>query len=249
MDKWAAIAIVYNEIDFIKGWVENKRDLGFEDEDLLVMVSEKPFQGDEVEDDGTVDYLEDEDIPYITGVWPKDDPMLNAGLVVLKEYDWVLFISPDEYLTKDGFNKLKATCAKNTHTSYAVKTMNTYFKTYKHRIEPREAYHPLIAIKKGNRFVNLRSVEDDNCAYLSDDIILYHFAYYRPDFKIEQKMKNFSHAHQVIGDWYNDVWVKWTLDTKDFHPTHPGQYKGVILDEPPKEITKYLNSHSLFSKE
>ena len=164
--KWAAITIVYNEIDFIKGWVEHKRDLGFKDDDMLVMVSEKPFFGEEAEDDGTVDYLDSEDIPYITGVWKQDDPMLNAGLSILKNYDWVLFLAPDEYLTQSSYIELKDFCSKNNKTAYAITTMNTYFKTHKHRIEPREKYEPIIAINpKLEKYTDLRSVESNNYGY------------------------------------------------------------------------------------
>lgn len=248
MDKWATIAIVYNEIDFIKGWVENKKALGFDKEDMLVMVSEKPFFGKEYPDDGTIDYLEEEEVPYITGVWEKDDPMLNAGISMLKGYDWVLFISPDEYLTKEDFLKVKQICAKGDKPAYAIETMNTYFKTCKHRVEPREDYKPIIAIKTSERFVDIRSVKSDNYGMLDKDIVLYHFAYFRPDYKIKQKMENFSHADITLANWYEDIWLKWTEDMRDFHPTHPEQYKGVIVDEPPKEVTDYINSHSMLNK-
>ena len=248
MDKWAAITIVYNEIDFIKGWVESKRDLGFDDSDMLVMVSEKPFFGKEYPSDGTVEYLEDEGIPYIAGTWFRDDPMLNAGLTFLKDYDWVLYQSPDEYLTCAGFAQLKEHCKNGNKPAYAIRTMNTYFKSHKLRIEPREMYEPIIAISpKQTKFRDIRSVPYDDYGFFPTDIILYHFAYYRPDYKVKQKMISYAHAPQILKNCYEEVRLRWTPETTNFHPTHPEQYKGVILDEPPKEITKYLHSHSLFT--
>ena len=54
------------------------------------------------------------------------------------------------------------------------------------------------------------------------DLLYEHPSYVRSD---NEKMRLKIEAHRetepIIGDWYNNVWLGWTPETKNFHPTNP----------------------------
>jgi len=209
------------------------------------MVSEKPFHGEQKPEDGTIEIAEDMGADVIVGTWDDDMPMINCGLSTLKGYDWILFIAPDEYITKEDFKKIQD-AVKTSNNGYLTTTMNTYFKEYNRRIEPREPFRPLIVIRGDAKLSGTRDV---NAPYgmLPADVTLHHFSYFRTDEKVKEKMECFCHAPQIIGNWYEDVWLKWTPETRNFHPTHPSQYERTVIDEPPEEIRKYICNHPMFS--
>lgn len=243
MGTWATITIAYREKDFIRGALENRVSY----DENVVMVSEKPFFGEAREDDGTVDIAEEMGATVVTGIWTQDDPMVNCGMELLKDYDWVVFLAPDEFLTQEDHQKLKDFVESDgRHKAYAVQTMNTYFKAHNQRVEPREPYKPIIVLSGDNRLRDIRSV-NTSFGFLPEDITLHHFSYFRTDEKMKEKLECFCHAPQILEGWYERVWMGWNPQMRDFHPTHPQQYKGIVIDEPPREITHHLRHHSLLN--
>jgi len=233
--KWASITIAYNEGTRIRQALQNRLEAGYEEN--LVMLSEKPFYGNEYPKDKTEEIAKEMGAEVIKGVWPQDDPMLNVGLNVLKGFDYVLFLAPDEFLTKEGHRRLREFVeGDRNYSAYAISKMNTYFKTDQWRIEPREEYHPIVVIDPNKaQYRDIRSVTCDY-GYLPDDITLYHYSWARTDEEVRRKIENFSHAPQMIPNWYKDHWENWTHESKDFHPTHPPQYHSVVFDPPPEKF-------------
>ena len=232
---WATITICYNEEKRIRQALQNRKDGGYETN--LVMLSEKPFYGKEYPKDRTEEIAEEMGAEVIKGVWSQDDPMLNVGLNVLKGFDYVLFLAPDEFLTREDHIALRRFVeGQGDYPAFAVSKMNTYFKSSEWRVEPREDYKPIIVVDpKKTQFRDIRSVTS-NFGYLPADITLYHYSWVRGDEEVRRKLDNFSHAPQITPNWYEEVWEKWTPDTKDFHPMNPPQYHSVVKDPPPEEF-------------
>jgi len=226
---WATITIAYNEEKRIKQALQNRIDADYETN--LIMLSENPFYGKNYPKDNTENIALKMGAEVIKGTWSQDDPMLNCGLATLRSFDYVLFLAPDEFLTKEDHYKLRDYVERNKETpAFAVETMNTYFKEPKWRIEPREDYKPIIVVNpKRTEYRDIRSVTTD-FGYLPDDIVLHHYSWVRSDDEVRKKLENFSHAPQMIPNWYEDVWSKWTPETKDFHPMNPPQYHSVVND-------------------
>lgn len=250
--KWASITIAYNEEDFIGGHTQNMLDCGITNN--IVMISDKPFFGKVYPHDRTAEIAKNMGCTVINGEWKMDDPMLNCGMYFLKNYDVVLFTAPDEFVTIEDFKKMdkfiESTYDKGE--AWANRNMNTYFKTYYHRIEPKESarldycYRPIIAINpKLAKWKDIRACTGRVLEF-PEDIILWHFAYYRTDEAVRRKMEINSNADIVEENWYDNVWKKWTPEMRNFHVEFPEQFESVVEDIPPQEILKYLKDHSLY---
>jgi len=232
---WATITIAYNEEKRIGKALQNRIDAGYDTN--LVMLSEKPFYGKTYPKDKTEDIALEMGADVIKGTWAQDDPMLNQGLQVLKGFDRVLFLAPDEFLTQKDHRKLRAFVEDNYYSpAFAASTMNTYFKEKQWRIEPRENYHPIIVVDPNRTaYTDIRSVVT-GYSMLPSNVVLHHYSWVRTDAEVRRKLENFSHAPQITPNWYEDVWLKWTPEWNDFHPMNPHQYHSVVHDPPPEDF-------------
>ena len=61
--------------------------------------------------------------------------------------------------------------------------------------------------------------------------ICYHLSYARDDDTMRRKFETNSHAKEFIGDWYEEIWLKWHPDMRDLHPVTPSQYKMATKDD------------------
>lgn len=89
---------------------------------------------------------------------------------------------------------------------------------------PEQNFHKLPNEISTNSRINVINI----C--ISIKVIIYeHPGYVRAD---DEKMRLKIEAHRetepIIGDWYNDVWLGWTPETKNFHPTNPDFWEGTV---------------------
>jgi hypothetical protein len=79
----------------------------------------------------------------------------------------------------------------------------------------------LIPLRHYTDFIDPRNVLTVN-AIDRPDIVYEHFAYVRKsDEKIRRKIEAHRETEPILGDWYHDVWLRWTPAMRSFHPTQP----------------------------
>lgn len=229
--KLASVTPCYREESFIGACLD-----GLPGVDKFVVISEKPFFGEALPMDKTEEIAIEKGAEVIKGTWPEDSHMRNLVINLCQDYDWILTFDADEHMTAEDFEKFKKFLSETDKPAVAVTTMNTYFKSFDYRVDPREKFNPIIAVKPSTRFTYIRGINSD-FSMTPEDIIFHHFSYAKSDEAMYKKVTTFSHANDFDGiKWYNEVWKKWTPESKNFHPTHPNQYEGVIYDPAPKEI-------------
>lgn len=247
--RWGTVTIAYREKNFIVPHLRSLKDAGYEKS--IVVVSEKPFFGKAWPEDGTPELADNEGALVINGVFPRDEQMLNLANRFLKDCDYVLFLAPDEFLTKEDHEKLRKFVEENKeYDSFSCTNMSTYFKTPFYRVEPKETqiegrkyiYRPIIVVKPTTKWIDIRNVVGSVCP-LPEEIHMHHFAYMRTDEEVKRKMEVNSNADVVAPDWYTEVWEKWTPETKNFHPEFPEQFESVVYQMPPRDILHHLAVH------
>ncbi|GAB2835643.1 glycosyltransferase family protein [Lentzea nigeriaca] len=181
-------------------------------------------------------------VEIIEAEWQSEQDTRNAGLDALDDCDWALCVDSDEILLDDDLRELTKLCESGEHAAIEVRLL-TYWKTIEHRVEPPEKLTAPIALRRGVRFSNMRHLDTE--AHLAD-IWLRHLSYVRTDAELREKLRLFGHAHQIVPDWYEKVWLGWDADhdLRDLHPTLPPAY-GRIVHEPDAELRRVLHEHAV----
>lgn len=173
-------------------------------------------------------------ILIIRGSYNKQIPHVQAGLDFIKENipeaTHCLYIDGDEiYREEQIISLLKLTKSLKTFNKAIRINYNTYFKTIYYKIWPIK-YPTLLVLFPILPWVTYRNERNVNAKILDlTDLYYEHPSYVR---KEETQMKDKIEAHRetepILGDWYNKVWLNWTPETKNFHPTNPEFWENVI---------------------
>ncbi len=114
--------------------------------------------------------------------------------------------------------------------SHAVRvTMETYFKSPRYVIRPREELRPILLLNvQTTQHHYIREFQTPDSLVLGPEFgLLHHISYGGPDERIQRKISTWGHKHEVVASWWENVWKRWDLDPnaiRDFHPTHPPCY-------------------------
>lgn len=222
------VANAYNEATFlpkflnhIPDWVEEK----------LVLITDPPWYGDKLEDDGSAKLAKEAGATVLKYPWPNEIDQRNAGQDYFNEYDWVLNLEPDEFLSNENWNKLYRFLLVADKPAWAIK--QRVFWGHGMESDPPEDFVPIIATRPTVRFIDKRNV---NTQWdVLPDMTLLHFAWARTDKEIWKKISHYSHAVDFdIDKWFKEVWL--ARKTENVHPTTPSAIPRLIKAKLPKEI-------------
>lgn len=223
------VANAYNEARFLPKFLKHIPDWV---EEKLVLITDPPWYGDKLEDDGSKVLAENAGAIVLKFPWPNEHDQRNAGQSYFADYDWVLTIEPDEFLSNDDWRKLHDFLLTADKPAYAVKQHVLWGKGYES--DPPEDFVPIIVTRPTVEFTEKRNV-NSNWTTLPDDIKIWHFAWARSDEEIWKKISHYSHAVDFdIKDWYENVWL--ARKTENVHPTTPEAIPRLIKAKLPPEL-------------
>ena len=170
----------------------------------------------------------------IRGSWNAQLAHVQAGLDYIKqnipEATHCLYIDGDEIYTEKQITDVLALSKKIMTFNCAIRiNYNTYFKTIYYKVSPNK-YPVHLVLFPLQKWVQYRDARNVNAKIVDRaDLFYEHPGYVRAD---DEKMRLKIEAHRetepIIGDWYNDVWLGWTPETKNFHPTNPEFWEGTV---------------------
>ena len=214
MAKIVIYTIAYNESEYIQLFIKQWEGLV---DRIIVSVSSLPWQGDPSEDDRTAELAKEAGAEVIVGYWKTEAEQRNYGLAYLRDYDYVITLDPDEFFTLEDRKLLIKECQTTEAKHILPKEMVTYWKTLDYIFDPKDKHEPTIAINpKLGRFREHRCPQPfiGDSPFLEPqkvlDITCHHLSWVKSDEKVQEKIEHFSHANDVIPNWYEDVWLKWT---------------------------------------
>jgi len=175
-----------------------------------------------------------EKVIIIRGDYNKQLMHVQTGLDYIKkeipEATHCLYIDGDEIYTKQQITTLLGLAKRFKYFNKAIRiNYNTYFKTIYYKVWPIK-YPTALVLFPILPWVKYRNSRNVNAKIEDIPSLFYeHPGYVRNS---EQKMKDKIKAHmeteQINGDWYHDVWVNWTPEHTNFHPTTPEFWEKVI---------------------
>lgn len=211
-------------LSHIPDWVEKK----------MVLVSKRPWKGQEEQDDGTESIARSSGADVIVYDWVSEAEQRNAGQDYLSDFDWIVVLDPDEFLDDVNWDILKdcIDLMNGWHKkAFTVNHQRVFWKDKE--VFPHTDYKQVILVRPSARFVENRVV---NCAYEELPVELCHFSWSRTDEEIKSKINHYSHADELIPNWYEKVWK--SNKAINLHPKTPETLKGLIEAKLPPELER-----------
>lgn len=197
----------------------------------VVAVSERPYKG-EMERDRTYEIakrtLKGKDAVVKLGYWESEHEQRNWINSQLKDVDVILYLNPDSFLLKKDqkFSKVDRVWGCN----------NVNYWKRPNRITQPTIVNKVFLSPPGVEFWD-KSIIDPNPPVMEGTEI-HHLGWIRPNWEIREKIATYAHADEIIGDWYDTVWL--SDKTDNVGPTNPPDFKKVVSYEMPDEILQYV---------
>lgn len=219
--------IAYREERLILKFIQHYQD---KVQEILVLNSSKPWKGEISGPDNTASIARSLGATVIEHDWADEANQRNAGLAYLYDYDWVIVLDPDEYVSDSDWLALVQTLEQAEAPAYVVQHQRVFYKDKE--VFPHDDYQQLIAVRppKG-QFFDKRCI---NCVYGVAPVDLFHMSWSRTDEEVLNKISHYSHADELIPDWYETVWK--TDRKQNLHPKDPEVLAALIDAELPPEL-------------
>lgn len=180
-------------------------------------------------------------IVVIEGDWPDEAAQRNAGLEICARagLSFCCVIDADEIYDAQILRRMIQIARGVGAIDLWQVTLHTYWKSYRFRIDPPEPASPAVLVRVGRApFVRNRQVASHRLArFPREYAVCHHMSYARTDEQVRNKLLRFSHAHQILPCWFEDVWQRWDRDSllEDLHPVWPRAYKRAV----PQDQSQY----------
>ncbi|MFZ5906223.1 MAG: glycosyltransferase [Nitrospirota bacterium] len=257
LPQFAAVYCVYDDVTWLTDSVES---IYFAVDAIYFLVSDKPWYGEAFGNRKTVEYIKTlpdamKKIRLIQGEWTNETDQRNAGLDILREagFTYCFVIDADEIYDPEELRKMKELVLSKPDADCWHVSLDTYWKSYRYRIEPREPLKPPVFVKACEvRFTENRTARGKNHRVIPPETgICHHLSYAHGDDGVLRKISSFSHAREIIPGWFENVWRQWDKDHEmmNLHPTHPHAYQKAVVQPysvlPPVLKRRYLKDEHI----
>ena len=165
----------------------------------------------------------------ILGDWDNETDHRRFAMqeAINRGYQYALIPDGDEVIEPSLLDKL----TKIADTGVADRVhayMDTYWKSARYVIRPREQLTPAILLNlQVVNHVYIRDYQGGSAITLGPEHgVIHHLSYAGPDERIQRKISTWSHKHELVQDWYRKIWLGWDHNKlmRNLHPTHPQAY-------------------------
>lgn len=246
--RFAVCSICYNESEYVQACIRNWQGLV---DEHLVLVSTRPWNGSGVRGDDTARLARKAGAKVVESFWATEAEQRNYGLELLRDYDYVLIVDPDEFYTPEDqkiiMDHLNNPINPNYRTDrytpgFRAGRMATYWKTPDYTLSPPDKHKPFIAVDpKYRKFAENRQIDATRWVPLIP-ITCHHMSWVKSDDKIKEKIQSFSHASAIRNGWYENVWKVWKPDCGLLVRPYGGEESTAIYNPAPESIKNLLEN-------
>lgn len=176
-------------------------------------------------------------VEILEGAWPGEAETRNAGIQFLSDCEYIIGIDTDEIFSEEDLAKIADVCREDSPEVVSV-PLHTYWKTPQYRIDPPEPGVIPLVLRRDRKYQGLRGVSGKARVL---DAHCHHLSYVRSDLELEEKLRTWGHARDLVPGWYEKVWKAWDADhgLENLHPVHPVAYARAI-ECPDREVAQIL---------
>lgn len=252
-----AIVLGYNQQEYIE---YSLRSLLPHVEHVAVLVPEAPFAAYNprareqfAARDGTREILaalcrEFGNLSVLEGIWHAEPEMRDAGLRHLRSHgvEVCLSVDADEIYPDGVLERLHAVIAEaEAPGSVYFARYLTCYKSFEYVVESSHRMAAAVHLAPGTHFPQRRrasGVRRD----LPDEVFFWHMGYVLSDQRMWEKIRTFSHAHEVLPGWYEEKWLAWTPETRNLFRKQPASRWPRTLRIDPRILPGILHRHPYF---
>lgn len=239
--KVALAYCVHDDSAFLAASIRSFQTAGGE---MVAFVSRVPWSGEPGDWEGAVRIVEAAGGTAVLGDWPDESEHRRAALEHLRAQGFSHALIPDgDELVEPGLLKALLSVAKEDLADVVRVDMDTYWKSPEYRIRPRERLSPILLLRLDRvEHRHVREYEGARTLRLDASYgVLHHLSYVGTDERIRRKISSWSHRHELVPRWFEQIWLGWEADRtmQNLHPTHPAAYGFAqripvpeILDDP-----------------
>jgi hypothetical protein len=169
-------------------------------------------------------------ISIIEGDWDNEVEERNFCLQRAKAdgFDYLMVHDADEFYFHDDFEKIISLVKICKDIDIFHINNYVFWKSLKYIIINSEGTkigmisQSIINLHTIEKYEDTRNVKRVCVRLTMPEIICYHGAYVLSDRETYKKIKTWAHFVNFDTDkWYNEVWLPWTLESKNLHPIWP----------------------------
>jgi len=196
---------------------------------VTVFVSKRGWDGREGDWQKCKEVAELEGAEVVVGDWPNEAVHRRMALEEMKARGHRHVLVPDgDEIIEPALLETLARLAEADIADVTRVSMETYWKSPRYRINPPEQLRPVLMVNaQTSHHVHIREYEGPRTIVLDPEHgKLHHLSYAGPNERIQVKIRSWGHRHEVVEDWYRNVWLGWDRDRlmRNLHPTHPPCY-------------------------
>ncbi len=276
--KIAAVYCVYNEEEYISYSIRSIA--GFVDRVFVLLGTApyNAYNTDARRDYATPDRTEaivaelarqQPKITLITGVWDSEMAHRNAGVRLCRKegYRYYFLVDGDEVYRRDHLENLRDDMLQHPRVGQFIIKCDLFWRSFRYRIPADDlVWMPRRMFKLGwselgkshiplpvpARFIgnNKTNSLGPVCHLDPRRVIFYHFSFARRPDKMREKLRTYSHAHEVLEGWYERVWMRWPSmrEMTDLNPVDPPKLPRAIYQEP-SDLPEVMKSHPYYHEE
>ena len=209
-------------------------------------------------------------ITLVTGVWDAERDHRNAGLqlCVRDRMDYYFLVDGDEVYRQDHLERLREDLAAHPEASQFIIKCDLFWRSFRYRIPaddlgwmPRRVFkltrwsalgksHLPVPIRC--RFTGNNKTNSWGAVHHVDPqrAIFYHFSFARRPDKMREKLRTYSHAHEVLDGWFERVWMRWPeqRDMRDLNPVDPPKLPRAVYRDL-ADLPEVLRTHPYYAQE
>lgn len=164
----------------------------------------------------------------LPGISGKEREVLrkNESLRIAREEhrtEWAWLVDADEIYTDEQALRLWSLVFSHgvgiVHCSW-----HTYWRSMRWVVDPPEPFRPAVAVRTDSVCVESRGFTHPLQRIFIDEQLLHHYSYSRTPSDMWRKTRTWTHADEVVPGWFENVFMKWSPEARNLHPTSPPNY-------------------------
>jgi glycosyltransferase involved in cell wall biosynthesis len=209
-------------------------------------------------------------IRLVTGVWDSELEHRNAGLRLCRQagHAYYFLVDGDEVYRQDHLDSLRDELRARPGVGQFIIKCDLFWRSFQYRIPandlawmPRRVFKitrcsnlgkSRIPVPLACRFTGNNKTNSYGTVYHLDPqrVKFYHFSFARSPEKMREKLLTYSHAHEVLAGWYEQVWLRWPehREMTNLNPVDPPKLPRAIWHDP-ADLPEVMRDHPYFRQE
>jgi len=189
-------------------------------------------------------------ITIIEGDWLNETEERTACVQYAKKdgIDYLMVHDADHFYFHEGIESIKNVLRNSPDFDIYAINVYDFWKSFKYVVVGPDGskitagFQAVLNLHKVDKYVHRGKYDVAHVPYsngaIINDVICYHGSYVLTDEEVYKKIKTYAHSGDFDGDkWYNEIWLPWTLESKNLNPLFPDAWHHCeIFNNPLPEV-------------